>query len=261
MAETETPAGTFCWNELATNDVEGAKAFYSGLLGWEFQAMPMPGNPEDEYILICKGGRGVGGLYDMTRAPMEGVPPHWMGYIAVDEVDPVAAAAQASGATALFPPMDIPGVGRMCALLDPQGAAFSLYKSAGESSDMLPGHEPGGFCWHELMSSDSDASARFYGALLPWTFGEMALGDRTYRTISVGGESIGGIDQMGLGWHGIPPHWLAYVTVKDCDAAAVHAENLGGAICRPPADVPNVGRFAVLTDPAGALFAIIQLGG
>ena len=86
------------------------------------------------------------------------------------------------------------------------------------------------------------------------------MGDRVYRTVSVGEESIAGIDQMGVDWHGIPPHWLIYITVDDCDAAAARAEELGGAINRPPADVPNVGRFAVLTDPGGALFAVIQLG-
>ena len=74
------------------------------------------------------------------------------------------------------------------------------------------------------------------------------------------GVSIGGMLPMrGAQWQGVPPHWTIYVTVADCDERAGHAVQLGGSVCVPPMDIPNVGRFSVVSDPQGATFNIIQM--
>ena len=122
MSEKQPPAhGTFMWNELATTDVEAAKKFYGDLLGWQFDEMDM--GEAGKYTILKAGDKQAGGLMAMEGPQWEGIPPHWMSYIAVDDVD---ACAQKAGDNVKVPPFDIPGVGRMCVIVDPQGAAISL---------------------------------------------------------------------------------------------------------------------------------------
>lgn len=115
-----TQHGHFYWNELMTRDVEGAKSFYGGTVGWQFDGMPMEGGT----YWVCKDGeQAVGGIMDMNRPDFEGIPPHWFAYLAVDDVDARAAKAVAAGAALLRPIFDVPGVGRIAILKDPTGAA------------------------------------------------------------------------------------------------------------------------------------------
>ena len=113
--------GAFYWNELMTNDVAKAKAFYTTVIGWTFEAMPMA---DGTYWVAQHGGKPVGGMVSMQGIVPDGVPPHWMSYLAVDDIDTRIAAAQANGATVLRPCFDVPGVGRIAILTDPTGAAM-----------------------------------------------------------------------------------------------------------------------------------------
>lgn len=115
--------GTFFWNELGTHDVERAKRFYAETLGWSFEAMPMP----DRTYWIVKSGdqEMVAGIFDLSGPEYEKVPEHWMGYIAVDDIDARLKKAVAAGATIIRPPFDIPGVGRMAILNEPRGAMIA----------------------------------------------------------------------------------------------------------------------------------------
>ncbi len=116
----------------------------------------------------------------------------------------------------------------------------------------------GSFCWNELGTTDSDSAIKFYKELLGWTVKE---GDpaapMVYNEIAVGGRSVGGIFKMGAEFGGIPSHWTPYVAVDDVDASARRVEELGGKICVPPHDIPNVGRFSMITDPTGATISLI----
>ncbi|HEV2761484.1 MAG TPA: VOC family protein [Pyrinomonadaceae bacterium] len=119
----------------------------------------------------------------------------------------------------------------------------------------------GSFCWNELATTDAEAAKKFYSALLGWQFKEGSLGEAQYSEIIVGGESVGGIYQMGPEFGGAPPHWMAYVAVEDVDGAAARVEELGGKVCVPPTDIPTVGRFSVINDPSGATLSLIKLVG
>ena len=119
----------------------------------------------------------------------------------------------------------------------------------------------GSFCWNELATTDAEAAKKFYSALLGWQFKDGSLGEARYSEIQVGGESVGGIYQMGPEFGGAPPHWMAYVAVEDVDGAAARVEELGGKVCVPPTDIPAVGRFSVINDPAGATLSLIKLAG
>jgi predicted enzyme related to lactoylglutathione lyase len=113
--------GTFYWNELMTRDVEGAKKFYADTLGWSYDAMPMPGGG-GTYWLATMDGEPVGGILDISAPDFGQVPESWMAYIAVDDVDARVAKAVKAGAKLMKPVFDVPGVGRIAILLQPDGA-------------------------------------------------------------------------------------------------------------------------------------------
>ena len=112
----------FMWYELATDDVDGCRSFYTGLLGWECKPMSMPGIPGDTYHIWESGGKGIGGMYPKNP----GQPTAWLAYVYVDDVDAVAARVPELGGTVTQPVMEVPGVGRMCFILDPSGAPIAL---------------------------------------------------------------------------------------------------------------------------------------
>jgi uncharacterized protein len=123
----------------------------------------------------------------------------------------------------------------------------------------------GTFCWNELATKDLEAAKKFYTELLGWQLKESKAAGMAYNEIVAGDEHIGGIYQMtdecGGGGAEMPSHWMTYVAVEDVDAKAARAEELGGKVCVPPTDIPNVGRFCVVNDPSGATFSLIRLGG
>ncbi len=117
----------------------------------------------------------------------------------------------------------------------------------------MPAH--GDFCWYELSTTDAEAAKRFYGELFGWQYKGGDVEGAQYNEIVANGKPVGGIHQMGGG----PPQWVAYVAVSDVDAAARRVEELGGKVSVPPTDIPNVGRFCMISDPAGAIISLITL--
>ena len=122
---------------------------------------------------------------------------------------------------------------------------------------MDPFQTPGAFSWCELMTTDPAAATEFYTTLFGWTVEPMNMG-MPYNVLKVGESAIGGIMGMPPGAPpGMPPMWAAYVTVTDVDALVGKVQGLGGKVMMPPADIPNVGRFAVIQDPQGAMLNVI----
>ncbi len=127
--------GTFMWNELLTTDMERCKAFYAEVVGWSSKEMPMPGDDSGAaYTLWTVGDKEVGGGFRMAGPQFEGVPPHWMSYVCVDDVDAACTRATEAGGAVRVPPMDIPGVGRFCWIADPTGAVLALMTPAARDS-------------------------------------------------------------------------------------------------------------------------------
>jgi uncharacterized protein len=115
---------SLCWNELATKDAARAGEFYSGVFGWEKNVQQM--GPMT-YTSFMNGDRPAGGMYE-PGPEMGEMPPHWMVYFAVADADATLARALELGGKSCAPPMDVPGVGRMAVMTDPQGAAFAVIK-------------------------------------------------------------------------------------------------------------------------------------
>jgi uncharacterized protein len=253
------PAGNFCWFELGTTDQNAAREFYGQLFGWQSVDSPLP--PEaggGVYTMFTLDNKEVGACY--TLGPQQaGAPPHWMPYVAVKSADDTAARMAELGGNAFMPPFDVMTFGRMMTFGDPTGASLSIWESKEHTgADLVDA--PGSACWCELATRDTGAAAAFYTALFGWTTKESQSPGMVYTEWSNGGRPIGGMLPMDAPqWEGIPPHWLTYFTVEDADAAAARVDQLGGKVMVPPADIPNTGRFSILADPQGAVFAVIKL--
>lgn len=127
------------------------------------------------------------------------------------------------------------------------------------SEPMMPGH--GSFCWNELGTTDDEAAKKFYAELFGWEYKGGDAGGVVYSEIMAGGRPVGGVYKMGAEQAGMPSHWMPYVAVDDVDGAAGRVESLGGKVCVPPTDIPNVGRFCVVNDPTGAAISLIKMSG
>lgn len=244
--------GRFVWHELHTSDRTRATKFYAPLFGWDIKDVPMgPGEP---YSLCHLGGKDMAGITKSMAPPS--VPPHWLAYIAVDDVDASAEKAKSLGGKVASAPMDIPNVGRFAVVMDPQGAAFALYKHA-HAPAAEPDRPPvGAFCWEELSTSDPAAAAKFYVGLFGYTVEEKDMGPMgTYRILKRGDRQVAGLMKTPPNVPA-PPHWLTYVHVKSVDDSNRNAAEMGGKTLMPPMDIPGIGRFAVVADPTGAAIAL-----
>jgi len=244
--------GKFVWFEHVSGDQVGAQKFYGALFGWGAMAMPM-GN--DTYTMVQNGETPIAGY----RTAEAGMPSHWIGYMSVDDVDASVARAVAAGAKVYMPPTDFAPMGRGAALADPQGAAFCLWRSnEGDAAD-VERTPVGAFGWIELMTTDAPAATKFYTSVFGYDAETMAMPGFDYTLLKAGGQPRAGI--MKCEQPGVPPNWLPYIAVADCDASAARVPGLGGTVVVAPTDIPEVGRFAVITDPQGAALGVIRFNG
>ncbi|HZA84976.1 MAG TPA: VOC family protein [Actinomycetes bacterium] len=244
------PQGTFSWVDLGTTDVEGAKAFYGGLFGWQTDDLS---TVRGGYTLCRLKGRDVAGIH--RHAEDEGTG--WGSSITVEDVDRATERARELGATVLAEPFDVPDAGRTAVLRDPSGAVVSLWQPRGHAGAELV-NEDGTWTWNELVTADLDAAKGFYGELFGWASEDIA-GPLRRTSFTLGDLLIGG------GHAPVPqedptPRWTIAFWVADADRAAAEVQKLGGTVLLPPMDVP-VGRFTIVADPAGAAFTATAVPG
>lgn len=254
--------GDFLWYELMTTDAIAAQGFYSALLGWSFADS---GQAEMDYRLASRNGKDVAGLMQISpEMATGGARPGWVGYIAVDDVDASAAAIEAAGGSVMMPAMDIPDVGRMAMVTDPQGAPFYIMKGAvegGESTSFAADRPMEGHCaWNELATSDPKAAKQFYGGLFGWVNdGEMDMGEfGKYQFWKVGderGHMLGAVMPL---MPGMPaPAWSFYFRVPDIDSAKTRVEESGGQILQEPIEIPGGDFSLTAIDPQGAAICLV----
>jgi predicted enzyme related to lactoylglutathione lyase len=243
---TSHPPGSFCWIELATSDDAAARSFYTQLFGWTTRETPM--GELGVYTVLQKDGRDAAALYKEER-----MPPNWVSYIAVADVDAAAEQARALGGQLHNGPFDVFGSSRMAVLGDPQGAHFAIWQSSTHPGVQVR-DEVNSLCWNELQARDLDSAKTFYTSLFHWRPKESP----EYTEWHLGEHAIGGMLQSKAP-AGVPSYWLPYFAVADCDAAVASAQSLGGSVLVPSMEIEHVGRFAVLRDPQGAVFAVIHV--
>ena len=250
--------GSFCWIELATTDQDAAKRFYGSLFGWAVNEFPM--GPGELYTIFRLQGCDAAAAYTLRPDQRsQGVPPHWMIYIAVDSADSAARRAGALGGKVLAPPFDVGPFGRMAVIQDPTGATFSIWQPKENKGIGIAG-EAGTLCWADLSTPDPASAGKFYSDLFGWQLLADTDDDppSDYLHIKNGEDFIGGVPPASHRDPNVPPHWLAYFEVKDCDASATKAKEQGATCCFGPTTLEGVGRFAILLDPQKAAFAIFQ---
>lgn len=259
MSETKTaPAtGVFCWADLGTTDAEGAKRFYSQLFDWGVFETGAGGT---SYSMFQVDGRDVGAVYALSEEQRaQGVPPHWVPYVSVASAEESAARASELGGKLIVGAFDVESHGRMAIIEDPTGAVFAIWQALDHGGAAHINAERG-MCWHELVTRDHERAAEFYTGLFGWGRQAMDVGNTVYTTFTNGdGAPAAGLLQMTEEWGQIPPHWMTYFSVADCDASAARAAELGGEISVQPTDIAPIGRFSVIRDPQGAAFSIIKL--
>lgn len=251
MAEmTSYEPGTPSWVDLGARDIPAAIAFYNQLFGWEAVDQ---GPDAGGYQMMQLKGKNVAGL---GPAMNEG-PTYWTSYVTVSNVDEMLRHVEKEGGTVIMPSMDVMDAGRMGIAADPTGAVFAMWEPKQNIGAELV-NEHGALCWNELSTRDTEAAKRFYEAL-GWeseTSSEMGM---EYTQFKVNGRSVAGMMAMSPDMPAeVPSHWMVYFAVDDADAAVDRVKAGGGQAVTPLMDIP-VGRFAVVTDPEGAPFAVIKL--
>jgi uncharacterized protein len=256
MANVDTHApGSFCWAELGTTDQDGAKKFYPPLLGWTPIDHPM--GPGFVYTMFTLDGRNTGACYTlMPDMEAAGIPPHWMLYVTVANADETAAKVAAAGGKVMKEPFDVMEFGRMAVFMDPTGATIAIWQPKLHPGFGIEGL-PGTFCWADLMTPDSGAATKFYEAVFGWKV-EAGKDSSGYLHIKNGDKFIGGIPPAAHRNPNAPPHWLSYFLVSNCDASTAKAKEGGAKVYVEPMTMEGVGRWSVLADPAGAVFALFQ---
>ena len=250
----EHAPGSFCWIELATTDGPGAKKFYKDLFGWEATDNPM--GPDMVYTIYKINGKDVAASYQKV-GEMEHVPTHWACYVCVNSADETAAKAKSLGAEVVQEPFDVMEHGRMAVIADPTGAHFCIWQPK-QHKGVGVKNENNTLCWNELMTNDTERAKDFYTKLFGWKT-KSDTGGMPYIEWINGEEHIGGMMQIQPEMGPMPPAWGLYFAVDDCDAKVAQAQSLGARTYMPPTDIPNVGRFAILADPQGAVFNVIKL--
>jgi predicted enzyme related to lactoylglutathione lyase len=244
--------GTFCWADLSTTDQEDAKAFYSGLFGWEAEDAPVGDGMT--YSMMRVGGKDVAAIATQPEMQREaGVPPTWNSYVSVESADASAERAGELGATVHAPAFDVMDVGRMSVIQDPQGAFFQVWQPRQHFGASLV-NEPGALVWNELNTTDVESASSFYGDLFGWNIAQSETTSEPYLSIKNGDANNGG---MRGAPPGMPPTWISYFGTDDVDSALAKVEELGGAKHAGPIDV-QIGNIAVVADRQGAVFALFQ---
>ncbi|WP_026927646.1 VOC family protein [Granulicoccus phenolivorans] len=253
-----TRNGAPTWIDLGTNDLAGAKQFYTDLFGWTYQDT---GEEFGHYNIILSEGAPVGGLMDMTANPETAdQPPAWGVYLKVADIAATTELVRTHGGQVLFEPMPVGDMGSMAIYLDATGAMVGAWQDGTFSGTEFT-LQPGSPVWFEIMSTDFDASVDFYQQVFGWELSAMPSdGDDNFRysTFGAGNDAVAGIcDASGFLPAGTTSYWRYYLGVVNADETAAQFRAKGGQVLDGPADSP-FGRFATVADPQGAQFQINQ---
>lgn len=247
----------FIWYELFTNDMEAAQKFYGHVVGWHTMDS---GQTDKDYRILMAKDVGIGGLMAIPPdAAQQGMKPRWLGYISVPDVDKAVTAITTVGGLVQWPATNIPNVGRIARVSDPQGAEFYVMTPSGEGKSAAYAEGVPGHCsWNELHTSDGAAGLKFYSEQFGWTNTKnMDMGPMgTYHVFSVDShEDIGGMMTMAPDCQS--PAWTYYFCVDDIETAKTRVIEAGGVVVMGPHAVPGGGWIIQAIDPQECKFALV----
>lgn len=246
--------GTPSWTDLASHDLDASAEFYTGLFGWTYTPSDDPA--AGGYGMFTQDGRAVAG---MGPAQDPNMPSMWSTYVSVADVGATAEAVAAAGGQVILPPMEVLDAGSMAVFADTIGAFISVWQPNQHIGSELV-NEPVSPCWNELNCREVAAAEPFYSAVFGWDFVEQPMGDgATYTELHLDGAPVAGA--MVMPDHvpaQVPPHWLTYFAVADCEATVGAATATGGTVVLEPMDIAP-GRMALIHDAQHAMFGVVQL--
>jgi uncharacterized protein len=254
-ASQEHHVGKVIFVELVTPDLAAAKQFYAGLFGWTFRDVQAGGT---EYAEASLDGRPVAGLIHRDVPAGKQRQPAWLSFIAVSDVDAAKEIALQHGAKVLFEPHSIPDRGREAVFADPQGAVFAvLASSSGDPPDVLA--EPGEWVWSSLITSDPDTDAAFYQTLFDYEVFELPADEGAqHLMLASDNYARASANTLPANKPNMHPHWLNFVRVEDAVRMTEKLVALGGRVLVEPRVDRNGGKVAVVADPQGAPFGLLE---
>jgi predicted enzyme related to lactoylglutathione lyase len=251
----EHHAGKVIFTELATPDLAAAERFYGGLFGWTFHDIQL--GPV-RYAQASLNGDPIAGLFQKSLPAGNDRRPAWLNFISVEDVDVTAKLAVQNGGTVLREAHDILGRGRQAVLADPQGAVFAiLASSAGDPPDDLA--DPGEWIWNSLITRDPDTDAAFYQKLFGYEVFDLSSSDNAdHLLLATDNIERASVNPFPVSGRGAYPHWLSFVRVEDADKVADKVQTLGGRVLVAPRPDRHGGKIALVADPAGAVFGLLE---
>jgi predicted enzyme related to lactoylglutathione lyase len=254
---TEPPVqGRPVWYELLTTDIQAAEAFYTKVIGWT--AKPFDAAPDPYHMWTRSGDVPIGGVMKIPAGM--NFPPHWLMYVGVRNLDEAVQRIQGLGGSTLSPVIQVPDVGRMQVMKDPQGAIFAIHEPAPTSTNMPEARpEIGDVSWHELYTTAAAAALKFYSDLFGWRETQ-AMDMGPMGTYHIFGRTwdLGGMMNKPKEMAQVPPNWGLYFRVDDVDKGVERVKAHGGKILNGPMDVPGGDRVVNCMDPQGAAFSLHQ---
>jgi uncharacterized protein len=251
---TSTLLGRPLWYELMTSDMKAAESFYGTVVGWKTKPFDGAGQP---YTMFNRSGdNNIAGV--MTKPDEVKAPPFWAMYIGVPDLEEAAAHITRLGGSAHTEVIEVPSVGRMQMMMDPQGAAFYIYEPADDQQPPEAAAEVGEASWRELMTTDMPAAMKFYQQVFGWQPSQaMDMGPMgTYQMFKRPHGDIGGMMNKPPEMANVPPNWQIYFRVPDVHAAAERIKANGGQILNGPMEVPDGDWIVNAVDPQGAAFGL-----
>ncbi|MFB7597750.1 VOC family protein [Streptomyces sp. NPDC056160] len=247
------PEGTPCWADAMFTDVEQAKTFYGEVLGWTFgESSSEYGNYTEAYV----DGRAVAAV--VPPMPGQEGQSQWCLYFASPDAAATAHRIRDHGGEVLMEPMRVGDFGTMCLAREPSGAVFGVWQGGTHEGFEVTG-VPGAYCWAELLTREPGTADTFLTSVFGYTAKQLQDDAIDFRTFDLGDDTVLGRMRMTGDFPPEVPSYLnVYFMVADCDAAAAAATRLGGVVRYGPADSP-FGRTAVLGDPQGAHFSVIDI--
>ena len=259
--KTATP-GAFCWWENLSRNLPASRLFYSKVFGWKLDECAASCGT---YISLSNNARSFGGMMAMPECVPAQVPSHWGPYVNVVDVDAATAKVKTLGGTVHVEPQDIPEVGRFSCIADPTGASLYLFTGLPGRGTQGYAADNGSFCWTELLTNDPAVASKFYSALFGWQASVNDIGGMAYTTFTREGcdphdkaGCAGGMMKIKAEWGPHPSNWLSYIWVDNLDGACNAVTTNGGKVQCPPTEIPGIGRFAIINDPAGSTVGLFS---
>ncbi|MBF0673330.1 MAG: VOC family protein [Salinibacterium sp.] len=256
VVDTERRSGAITWAGLVTPDAVAAEEFYAAVLGWRFMSSSLLLDVPFDVRVATAGSVPVASIQQGIEE-LE-FPAVWNAYFAVDDLDDAVARAKANGAIVLAEPFQVGGgeesAGSVAFLLDPNGAGFCLWQTPGDLAPVSRA-EPGFITWTVLYADETLAGADFYAKTLGWQIDEPSPLD-DYRLARLpDGSRVAAVRRL---QEGQLPCWRTYFCVADLDAALMAAVTRGGTVLTPPSRIQDGRMFAIVADPSGARFGMMQ---